>query len=57
MSVVIACSTVEWKQVVHCTASMTPQQLLTEEQENLEQVTELDISHLVIEDDTPVDKI
>ncbi|NES22824.1 MAG: Uma2 family endonuclease [Symploca sp. SIO3E6] len=34
---------------------MTPQQLLTEEAENLEQVTELDISHLVIEDDTPVD--
>ena len=34
---------------------MTPQQLLTEELENPEQVTELDISHLVIEDDTPVD--
>jgi len=34
---------------------MTPQQLLTQEPENLEQVTELDISHLVIEDDTPVD--
>jgi hypothetical protein len=32
---------------------MTPQQLLAEEQ--LQQMTNLDISHLVIEDDTPVD--
>jgi len=34
---------------------MTPQQLLTQQQKNLEQVTDVDISHLVIEDDTPVD--
>ncbi|NET60582.1 MAG: Uma2 family endonuclease [Symploca sp. SIO2E6] len=34
---------------------MTPQQLLTQQPENLEQVSDPDISHLVIEDDTPVD--
>ncbi|NES21318.1 MAG: Uma2 family endonuclease [Symploca sp. SIO3E6] len=34
---------------------MTPQQLLTQKQNNQKQVTDIDISHLVIEDDTPVD--
>ena len=35
---------------------MTPQQLLDNQPlENEDIVTELDISHLVIEDDTPVD--
>ncbi|NET60583.1 MAG: Uma2 family endonuclease [Symploca sp. SIO2E6] len=34
---------------------MTPQEILKQQQENLEQVVDPDISHLVIEDDIPID--